>query len=447
MQQTNKLELLKEAISPVSWDNGSYSFYSLTISLKGTATIEALKNEKENANCFVTLIHEYVHFIQNFTTTFGFTNFITYIDLFAVFFGENILLNHDPAIPIQKGIVDTKFGNKNFANFMKCAFLGIEKNGAGKFVFQPTSEKDFTIIESTIKNTYWSKDVPISYIAYQRKLIPLNEFVASENMAIVASYLSSGLSLDEAKKTISKWGIEYHIIYSFLNNIFPNKNCFKLTYIISEISLLIPPYTKIIADILMYLSSYIERFDKLNEDEIIGDIKKKVKFDIALPIILKETNNQLDERILTFTKYEKQYEFYIYLKEVLNLFKRGLAERATSSFTYRDNFDSSFLDYYGKIINSPILIFSDEKKTMLGELSDEFINSIAIFSGVLTVFLQTYFNKINKCPFVSNNSLCAHTKGNECLTNPFSIYVKEEYRGCLFYNSLNIIGLKKPGRV
>ncbi len=446
MKPTEKIELLKDAIYPFSWDSGSYSFFDLSIKLKDTATIDALKIEKENANCFVTLIHEYVHFIQNFTTVFGFTNFVTYVDLFSVFFGDNILLDNDPTIPTKNGIVDTKLGNKNFENYVKSAFLGIEKVN-GKFVFQSTAEKDFTIIESTITNPYWQKDVFISYVAYQGKLIPLNELVASENMAIVASYLSSGLTHEEAKQTISTlWGPQYHIIYSFLNNLFPDKNCFKLTYIISEISLLIVPYNKVVSVILKHLTDYKSKFESLTEDEIIEDIKTTIQFDKVLTIVIRETLKQLEARILTFAKYEKQYEFFIYLKEILSLFKNGLSERAQNPFTYRDNFDSSFLNYYAQIIKSPILVFSDNKKTMLGDPTEEFVNSIAMVSGVLTVFHTTYFSQLKKCPFSSDHSLCSLTKGTECNSDPLAIYGKEEYKGCLLYNSFNILGLKKEGR-
>lgn len=446
MKPTEKIELLKDAIYPISWDNGAYSFLDLSIKLKDTATIDALTTEKENANCYVTLIHEYVHFIQNFTTAFGFTNFVTYVDLFSFFFIENIKLDVDPTIPTKNGIVDTKLGNKNFENYLKSAFLGIEKD-KGKFVFLPTKEKDFTIIESTITNPYWQKDVFISYVAYQGELIPLNELVASENMAIVASYLSSGLTHEEAKQTIStNWGPQYHIIYSFLNNLFPDKNCFKLTYIISEISLLIVPYNDKISFLLKHLTDNKSRFENLTEDEIIEDIKTTINFDKELTIVIRETLKLLEERILTFSKYENQYEFFIYLNEILMLFKSGLSERAINPLTYRDTFDNSFLNYYAQIIKSPILVFSDNKKTMLGNPTDEFINSIAMVSGVLTVFHTTYFKQLKKCPFSSDHSLCSLTKGTECNSDPLAIYGKEEYKGCLLHNSLNILGLKKEGR-
>lgn len=446
MKPIEKIVLLKDAINPISWDTGSYSFFDLTLKLKDTATIDVLMTEKENANCFVTLMHEYVHFLQNFTTTFGFTNFVTYVDLFAVFFGDNILLDNDPIIPTKSGIVDTKMGNKNFSNYVKSAFLGIEKDN-GKIVYKATTKKDYSIIESTIINPYWQKNVFISYLTYQGKLIPLNELVVSENMAMVASYLSSGLTLDEAKQTISTaWGPQYHIIFSFLNNLFPDKNCFKLTYIISEISLLIVPYNKTISVILKYLKDNKAKLEKLDDDQIIDKIKVAIKFEKALEIVLVETSKQLGARILTFTKYEKKNEFYIYLKEILTLFKNGLEERAKNPFTYRDNFDSSFLNYYQEIIKSPILVFSDNKKTMLGNPTDEFVNSIAMVSGVLTVFHNTYFSNLIKCPFASDYSLCSLPKGVECNSAPLSIYGKEEYKGCLLHNALTILGLKKEGR-
>jgi len=441
------IELFKRAIFPILWDNGSYNFLHLEINLKDTASKQALIKEKEQATCFVTLVHEYIHYIQNFTTTWGFTNFITYVDLFAVFFGDNILLDADPDLPLIKGIINKKFGSKNYLNFLKSSFLGITKGSGGEFVFQNTDKPDFEIIESTLIDPYWLKEVYVPYLSYSGKQIPLNEIVLSENMAIVGSYLSSGLTIEESKQTIDKyWGPQYHIIYSFLNNLFPDKNCLKLTYNICESSLLIVPYNKTISKILIYLKDNLESLKLESEDEIIKRILHHIHFVDSLNIIITKALEQLDSRVQTFKKYKENYEFYNYLLDILAIFKIGLAERLKIKHSYRDHLDSEFLNYFSKKIYSPILVFADKQKTMLGDPEEDFVNSIAYFNGVLKIFHTAYFQEIQKCPFFEEYSICTFNKGTECETSALEVYSKEKYSGCLMTNALNIIGIRKKNR-
>lgn len=447
MDNHQKIEQLKGAIYPIFWDNGSYSFLHLEINLKDTASKDALEKEKEEASCFVTLVHEYIHYIQNFTTTWGFTNFITYIDLFAVFFGDNILLDKDPILPLHGGIVDNKFGRKNYLNYLKSSFLGITKGSDGRIIFDKTLANDFDIIESTITDPYWSKEVYISYIAFNGQKIPVNELVLSENMAIVSSYLASGLSLDESKKSIDKlWGHEYHIVYSYLHNLFPDKDTLKMTYYLCESALLIVPYNKRITQMLIYIRDNISDFKNKSENEIIQALLEHIEFKKSLEKIIPEILRQVESRIHTFSKYKENYEFYKYLLDVLDIFKRGMEERLKNNHTYRDNFNSEFLNYYSKILHSPILVFADKQKTMLGEPSEKFVNSMAYFSGVLKIFHTAYFRNISKCPFCEEYSICQVVKGTECETNALSVYGDEKYNGCIMQNSLNIIGIRKEGR-
>lgn len=441
-------EQFKEAIYPMLWDNGSYSFLHLEIKLKDTASKESLIREKEEASCFVTLTHEYIHYIQNFTTTWGFTNFITYIDFFTVFFGDNILLEKNPELPLKDGMIDKKFGKKKYSNYFKSAYLGIEKGSDGKFSFNDTNEPDFTIIESTLTDPYWEKEVYISYVAFKGKQIPLNELVVSENMAIVGSYLSSGLPIEESKQSIDIfWGPQYHIIYSFLNNLFPEKNCFKLTYIICESSLLIVPYNKIISRVLIFLRDNTDELKMENEDLIIDKILTHIDFDISLNKIIPNLLEQLNSRILTFNKYKENYEFFKYLLDILTIFKKGLNERLKVNHTYRDELNSEFLNYYSKIIYSPILVFADNQKTMLGEPSNDFVNSIASFHGIMKIFHLAYFGKINKCPFCEEYSICKVEKGLECENNSLEVYKIKKYKGCLMSNAINIIGIRRENRL
>jgi hypothetical protein len=266
-------------------------------------------------------------------------------------------------------------------------------------------------------------------------------------MAIISSYLASGVSVSESKLSIDKlWGQEYHIIYSYLNNLLPEKNTLKITYNLCEAALLIVPYNKKITQMLIYIRDNVGTLKNLSEDEIIEILLKQIKFKESLKKIIPEILRQVDSRIQTFSKYKENYEFYKYLIDVLAIFKNGMEERLINNLTYRDTFDSRFLDYHSNILYSPILVFADKQKTMLGEPSAKFVNSIAYFSGVLKIFHQAYFREIKQCPFFEEHSICAVSKGSECETNALSVYGLEKYKGCLMQNSLNIIGIRKDGR-
>lgn len=441
------IELFKDAIYPLFWDNGSYSFLHLEIQLKDAASKQSLIDEKEKASCFVTLIHEYIHYIQNFTTTWGFTNFITYIDLLVAFFSKNSSLDKNPDLPLSSGSVNNSFGNKNYSNYLESAFLGVSKGKDESFLFEDTDQANFTIIESKLIDPYWIKEVNISYLAYNGKQIPINKIVLSENMAIVGSYLSSGMSIEESKQSIDKlFGPKYHIIYSFLNNLFPEKNCLKLTYVICESSLLILPYNRTISKILQFLQVNASVLQIKAEDEILSKALEHINFEKSLTKLIPKILEQIETRVQIFNKHKQEYEFYKYVLDVLSIFKNGLSERLINMHTYRNKFDSDFLNFFSKKIYSPIIVFSDKQKTMLGEPTENFVNSIASLSGVLKIFHLAYFNEIKRCPLNEDFSICTVAKGMECDLAALDVHGKHRYKGCLMNNALNIIGIRKEGR-
>jgi len=440
----HKLEQLKEAIYPYSWVNGSYRFTELEIKLKETASLEDLMNEKEEAVCFVTLVHEYIHYIQNFTTTWGFTNFITYIDLINSLFVTNHELLNDPELPLVN--LKTR-DNKTYSNFIKSANLGSTKGESGKYIFTPTTKADFTLFQEHIFDPYWNRKTSIYYLAYKGEAVPLNAFVISENMAIIGSYLASGVPIEDAKQSITRmWNPEYNIIYSYIYNLFPSLDCFKLTYYMCEAALLVPGYSDTIYKILRLLKQKKYLFKTYDEDDIIKQISEHLKLDLSIRKMLPEIKVQIQNRIDMYEKNKKDFGFFSYIIDILSLFKEGFNERFNNVYTYRSSFDFQFLDYFSQKIKSPVIVFADNQKTMLGKPTTEFIHSVAYFGGVLKTFNNAYFNDIGKCPFYEDHSICTVVKGIECKTNAMNAYNKEAYCGCLMNNALNIIGIKKLDR-
>src|SRR5579859_7520268 len=192
LDMIERMDAFKETLSQ-AWDSGRYDFITLSIYLNDTASLEKLKAQKEQASCFATLVHEYIHFIQNFTTPQGFTSFITFVDLFAHFFVQNMGLAADPAIPTRGGIVDTSVGAKTYANFEKSLSLGLVRSlWDGKPLFNSTTRDNFTFVAGNVTDPYHEKTVFLSNLAYNDQLIPLNTLVIRENMAAISTFLASG---------------------------------------------------------------------------------------------------------------------------------------------------------------------------------------------------------------------------------------------------------------
>ena len=106
------LQEFKESVPVGLWNPGSYLFQILQINIKGNANLERLINEGSDNPAFVTLCHEYIHYIQNFTTLNGALKLVDYVEVASRTFAENALLENDPVIPIKGGEADSKIGNK-----------------------------------------------------------------------------------------------------------------------------------------------------------------------------------------------------------------------------------------------------------------------------------------------------------------------------------------------
>lgn len=440
------LHEFKESIPAELWEPGSYLFQILQINIKGNATLEKLISEGSDNPAFVTLCHEYIHYIQNFTTLNGALKFVDYIEVASRTFSENALLMSDPKIPIEGGDADHKIGNKTYANFVKSQKLGLNNQSNGsKFV--NTQNADYAMSHELLRNDYKDKDIFIGYVSIDKKLVPLNEFVISENMALIGSYLAANIPFTDFEATMNLWGYEYKAIFMLLKHIFPNHSCIKMTYIFCESALSLVPTNEKIYELLSYCNDNKDVLQGKNENDIIDSCLNQLCFEKLLKRQTGLFIKIFDSKLFIYDKYKDEIEYFKYAIYVLELMKKGVLNRLSNPISFKNRITPKYLMHYASIIKSPIIKFMDGKTTMLGENEETTINSIATFSGIMKMFFELYFNGIHECPFNAGGSLCGAEKDTCCKTDPFAMYGKPAYLGCLLNNSFNTIGIKNEKRV
>lgn len=429
----------KKAILTRLWSGGWYSFALMEIEISDYSFTD-FQTKGEESGAFPTLVHEYIHYLQTFTTTWGFTNFYTFLGYILNSFITAQSTGQAPRLPLRNNIPEEPA--KTFENFMTHAWLGLTRSKEG-FYFEPTSLTDFTLIEKRIEDPYFAgKSSVLYWVVIQGKLIPLTPIVLSENMAIVSSYLASGQSLAESQLSIDDYPLEYNCIHKYIRNYLPGKNTLYLTYILSEAALLVPSYSQTIYKFLRYLSQNAQYFALKTEEQIIASIFSFTKFNVLRIAAIKFAIEQLDERRAIFNKHAEGYGFLVFIDELLSVMKEGLLFRISNASTYAPNLDMTFLNSMVSIIKSPLIRFKDGATHMLGTPDSNFRDAVAFFNGILKVYYDLYSNSFfNRCPFADPESLCSHTRQPECFNNALQVPSNPVLKNCILYNALKLLGL------
>lgn len=437
-----EIQAFELSIPANHWERGEYIFRTLDIYIKGFSSIDELRTNGENSPAFVTLCHEYIHYIQNFTTTSSAAKFLNYIAAFTSTCAENGISGTCTRLPLFGGYADKTLGPKNFNNFIRSLNPGFNRNGK-KFSFWSTPFPDDCISKDLIKNPYSDKHEWLYYLSAKGKKVPLNELVISENMALAGSYIASKIPLDEISKSITSelWGLQYNVIYQFIHTQFPTKNCIKLTYQICEASLLLIPCSDTAFKILLYLKNNKITLSQLDEDGIISQALRNINFQNSVEVQLSGLIACIDKRVGVYNKHSHSVEFNKTIISVLGILRAGLVSRKVNISSYADTMGFDFIENFSRTIYSPIIKFENGDTTILNH-NPTIINELATFSGIMRVFYLGYKSNISECPFCNDGSLCGHpNKGAICKSNPKGILTNPIYSGCLLDNGLRLLNV------
>src|ERR1700741_1751286 len=161
-----------DQIPPSLWDSGSYNWFNLEIRLSKT-TEKELISKKESCSGFPALVHEFTHYLQNYSTAYGFLVFTTYVDCFNYFFVKNWESGGNIVLPLKGNLVDKELGHKNLDNFYASVYLGVNRNSIGGVLFHSAgrAEPDFKLERKEILNLYRNVNVEIYEMFYNGLLI------------------------------------------------------------------------------------------------------------------------------------------------------------------------------------------------------------------------------------------------------------------------------------
>lgn len=483
---------LKE-IYPFFWPEGYHNPFIFEISVD--TTYDDFKKEKEQSDGFPTFMHEFTHYLQNFSTPLGIQNFLEYQQVSLLLFNKIALLNTNPSLPLKACDFVDDFGHKNINNYFEYIRMGMNYDSvAKKYVFEDYQFSDYQLITKTVRNSFYDKDVDLLFITYHNKIVPITFLTIKENMSRIASYLAAGTPVNNIDATIYKYDMEYHIIYGFIKSILKDKDCARLTFQICEMSLLVMPYLTTINSILTTIKANEKLLINKSEDEIIDYLLDKIHFtglskedainsfyqtygyrlnlskEYVIELFNKtkyfENSTSLRNSIISAIRSTKllvndyvRILSGIYNKHdveiiefVIRLFTevciKGLDLRLKNWSFYKNKFDYDYLKYYLSHLNSPMLVFKNSPKMLFGgQLNDKYLDLIAYYTSIQRIFFDCYYYDQHKCPFYDDKELCKFPRKNECSFGYKDIIGKQEFRTCLAYNGLITVGVRREERI
>ncbi len=434
MDLNNSLKEMSE-----NWVQGSYSMFSLKISLKDDS-------EEENRP---SIMHEYTHYLQNITTFHGFTKIDDYIRLFLFIFTKLGSNQVDPTIPLNKDKnLMEELENHNLENLNKSRKLGMERIN-NEYIFDDYICDDYSIIIQEIINPYHNKKIQMPFLIINNKKIPLNEIVIRENMAMINTVLSESSDMESKYKKISAFKYkEYTSIFLFIIHYFPDKDTLQLTYQICELALNVLPIEKSIYNIIQFIKDNYKNLNDKNEINIIEEIKINLNYIDVFNRLYSTVQKMANERIEMFDKIIKTNgnDFVIFLKNFYFYILKGLGLRFNKQSLYLNPITNDYLNSLISIIGSPFIYYENKKVVrQLNNIDTYFLDDFIFLHSSLEVFFTAYYEKLQCCPFY-NSGICKEDKNNNCKDNCLQNFMQDNYELCLLNNSLLCSGIRSIER-
>lgn len=433
-----QLVQLKESIDAHCWSRGSYSFMLVQLNILDSSWQDFLERGEES-EALPTLVHEYVHYMQHFTTTWGFTNFFTCLDAVLQSFLNRPASGERPQVPLKNNLPPGHA--RTLENYATSMHHGVKRDENRKFIFAPSTSPPFELAEDTYFDPYLTATKPTYSVTVDNCWVPLMPIVLAENMALAASYLAAGLPLAEVERTISMWGLQYTAIYRTLRAALPAADCLRLTYELTEAALLVPPYSIPMADMLRFVQANRAQLAQLPEEAIIAQCLTHIKLSEKLPLMVQAARQKLDGLMTVYQRYAEQYSLFQFVLVLLENMKVGLEYRQLRPSTYAPRLGMDFINRLVAVIKSPLVQFRGDGRRAFGRSDAAFTEALAQYNGLLTLHHTLYYRKPVACPLQPDGSLCTHPREKECAEDALAAPLNPRLKHCLLYNMLLLTGV------
>jgi len=396
-----------------------------------------LKDPLDGVRNYSILIHEYMHYIQNFGCTYGLGSALLTLETLKNFL---FLMNNseDPfGIRILHAIKDFK----DSLNYAKSLLYFEIKEDSSNYLWEDDYFK---------YSVYQIKEDHITYVSHYKSKetstnVALTPQVIRENMSTMAYYISKqvgeeGMEVDEDFNNLPSW---YKCIYLMCRELIPPGHSYtKICYYLCELSLNTFNPTYFISKIthsLIYAFNHSSPADTTEDiftrvlkeqylkEAVYEGIKKITGIHTYLINWAKGTKND-NEVIDMFFKVLLKIESVLYYKWGNPTFLKG-------------SLSSNWLTNYSRNFGSPLVVYTDKISVLGGD--KDYAESLAYLTSIINFIYDYDELKFTKhCPYLKKFPICHDENRPEsiCENNFFDIISKESH--CLMYNLLLIINYK-----
>lgn len=409
----------------------------------------AKKVTEEGSKDASIFIHEYIHYLQNFSTTWGSTIFADFTYALIKVGASSATNNNILNLPI----VESAINNPLFLEGLK-----LRNEVISKINLHNEFER-----EDGFKIQYKFINTNRSYLTLTngKITIPLSGKVIREHMAHLGTLLflkSNDLEVHDHNKShlgFSPYNnefsnkAEYWIIYEYyysLNN-FTNLTVGVFNLMQKCLATNIPENTlKLFNDWLSIVISKIKTIDFI---KLVEKWASKPEMESILSIDLKESKKHCERILEKIKKYKHQNDLLQFASNILSYIIKNIESSKGGQFVYSFDDDFSSITYWNRKVNkygSGIVRYSD--RLMIHGSDDHCTNMENSFLFLISssiVINKVVNNQKSDCPFLTEMPICvAEYKGEKgCIQNPFNMVKNLDHgRECTFANGVLLLGLQ-----
>lgn len=432
----------------------SYDWSSLHIDLdfdKVEIDLDAIINKTREfgySKQETLFIHEYVHYLQSFFTTWGALAFCEYL-LALEKLGASILEEHFKlSMPVEleeKAEMNLwNAGVKQYQKFFR--LLGTSRD----IVFERPNKYPNYIVKEVSENTLKINNGLISY--------EIDNKTVREHMAELSSMLFLNYSDDdiharfeESRAFCSSTGnldlkpmywilFEYFYFHKYQN---VAEGLVLLTH--GALCSLAPYWT--ITRLFEFITDYKQYIER--EKDLLKTVQLFFKTSREARVLSKSYEAVIEEVVKQIEMCEKRradHHFYSFVYELLNSLLENLRIQQSGNSYFDDPSKLRKKEFWVDIIfkaGTPIIRYKD-KKPVITPTSEKLEEPLIYFLGVSVLLKDLQKPGKTSCPFHTDFNICKASYRNDdgCLHEPITVKNPErDGKECHYRNSLILLGL------
>lgn len=431
----------------------SYDWASFNINLnfnKEDIDLESIFNGMkpfEGTNNEMLFIHEYVHYLQNFYTNWGglvFCDFVLGINKLAASRGED---NSTIVLPLRLEKKQSELWNDGVEMLEKFKINISTDDGNIRF------EEDNTFPNYKISELTNEKAV----ISNGRILYTINNKTIREHMAELSAYLFADLNDIQIHERFLRCNVfssgnsimDKEPMYWFLFEYFFAKKYLNIAeglLLLTHSALCSANPVPLICRFLLFLNQNESVFQEKDLFDLVNIFLKTPPEIISFSFSYHSSLKSITDFLILCEKYNDQ-SFYQFAKEIYFSLLINISQTYSAKKIFENPKHLRTKTFWLEIIKNtgtPIVRYKD-KKAVISLQSEELVNSLTYFLGMIKVFYNLQTDRNQRCPFYQEFNICkadyknAETCFHDALNVRNPLNNKEE---CLHQNAVELLGLK-----